>query len=419
MSVEADPDFAMGHYYWALTAVTPTDFQERLARAVELAGDVTEPERFVIMSTQANNEDNAALAREHLEQVVALLPDGKRAHTFLGNFLFGQQQWDAAEAEYRRVIEIDPSYAPVYNQLGYLLTNLERYSEAIEALQKYSELKPEDPNPHDSMGEIYLWSGDHENSVKEFSRSLELDPNFIVSIAGIGHNYVFQGEFEKARAKYDEILQYSESVADTTTAFFWKAVSYLHENKYDEALGVLGEWLKFAEARNNITQTGFINGQMAANCYETGDYDKAMSHAAKAREIAVSPEVSEANREAIKRFAANTEAMTYARQGKMDEANGAVTEYWNSAEASGNQAVIMNAHTLKGVVSYWSEDYQKAIEEFGQASSFNPYSNYYLGLSLEGAGQTEAAAEVVSGVASFNRNSQNYGFVRPAAMARK
>ena len=159
-AVELDPEFAMGYYFWAFSATTTTAFEERLARAVELAGNVTEPERLLISSAQAGNDDNAALARERLEQLVALLPEGKRARASLGNFHFGQQEWSLAEAEYRRVIEIDPSFAPVYNQLGYLLSNLGRYPEAIEALRKYSELKPEDPNPHDSMGEIYLWSGD-------------------------------------------------------------------------------------------------------------------------------------------------------------------------------------------------------------------------------------------------------------------
>jgi tetratricopeptide (TPR) repeat protein len=205
-------------------------------------------------------------------------------------------------------------------------------------------------------------------------------------------------------------------VADTTTAYFWMAVSYLYENRYDEALGVLDNWLKFADAHNNVTQTGFIHGQMAANCYEKGDYDKAMSHAAKAREIAAKSEVSEANREAIKRFAANTEAMAYARQGEMDKAEAALTEFIESAEASGNQNVIMNGHTLNGVVAYWNGDYQKAIGEFRQGSTFNPYNSYYLGLSLEKAGQTEEAKEIFGKVADFNRNSQIYGFVRPAAM---
>ncbi|NIQ76958.1 MAG: hypothetical protein GTN93_02410, partial [Anaerolineae bacterium] len=63
-----------------------------------------------------------------------------------------------------------------------------------------------------------LWMGDHTNSVKEFGRSLELDPNFVPSIAGIGHNLVFTKEFDKARLKYDEILDYAETTADTNTA---------------------------------------------------------------------------------------------------------------------------------------------------------------------------------------------------------
>ncbi|NIQ76957.1 MAG: hypothetical protein GTN93_02405, partial [Anaerolineae bacterium] len=91
-AIEADPEFAMAHYYWALTATTAPDFQERLARAVELAENVSEPERLIILSTHAGNEDNAALARQRLEEVVQLLPRSKRAHTILGTYYYGQQE---------------------------------------------------------------------------------------------------------------------------------------------------------------------------------------------------------------------------------------------------------------------------------------------------------------------------------------
>ena len=57
------------------------------------------------------------------------------------------------------VTSLDPNFAPVYNMLGYAYANIKKYPEAISALKKYAELRPEDPNPHDSMGEIFLIIG--------------------------------------------------------------------------------------------------------------------------------------------------------------------------------------------------------------------------------------------------------------------
>lgn len=415
-AVEADSGFAMGYYYWALSSATTSDFEQRLNKAVELSGNIPEPERLVIMSTKAANDDNVELARDRLEQVVTLLPEGKRAHALLGNFLYGQQEWALAEREYVKVTQIDSTFAPVYNQLGYLFSNLERYGEAIDALKKYAELRPEDPNPHDSMGEIYLWMGDYENSILEYSRSLELDPEFTISIAGIGHNFVFQGEYEKARAKYGEILDHAESVADTITSSFWVTVSYIYEGKLDKAVEVMKERLKFAEAHNNPFQMATINGQLSNILLEKGDFDKALEYAAKVREIAARPEIGEGNREAYNRLAAFNEALIYARQGKMDMANSKVAEFQKSAETSKNRIAMMNIHGLKGVAACWNKDYPMAVEELRQADPQNQYFRYYQALALEEEGETDEAETIFEEIAGFNRNALSYAFVRPKAI---
>jgi len=412
----ADPEFAMAYYYWALTATTAADFQERLDKAVELAENVTEPERLIIMSLKAGNEDNAGLARERLEQMVSLLPEGKRAHLILSTSYYVQQEWDLAEKELRAAIGIDPGFAPPYNMLGYVLSNLNRYSEAIEALQKYSQLRPEDHNPHDSMGEIYLWMGDHTNSIKEFSRSLELDPNFVASISGIGHNLVFMKEFDKARAKYDEILDYAETTADTNTAFFWKAVSFVHENRYDKAIEAFKSQLDFAKDHNNIYLQATILNQIAAVYGEKGDFRNALKVAKQLREIAGQPEIEPGVREGYLRVCTVGEAVVAARQGKPKIAKQKIDEFRESAEASRNPVEMKNLHSLMGIVAYWSKDYQAAIEELKKGNLQDQYSKYHLGLSYEKSGEKERAREIFSEVANYNRNSLLYGFVRSAAM---
>jgi tetratricopeptide (TPR) repeat protein len=411
-----DPEFAMAHYFWALTATNANDFQERLARAVELAEGVSEPERLIIMSTQAGNEDNAALARQRLEEMVQLLPQSKRAHTILGTYYYGQQEWGLAEREFRAAIEVAPDFAPAYNMLAYTLSNSERYPEAIEALRKYSELRPQDPNPHDSMGEIYLWMGDHENSIKEYSRSLELDPNFVVSRAGIGHNYVFMGEFDKAKASYDGIFEYAETVADTNTGFFWKAVSYVHEGKHDKALETLRQQHDFAEAHGNAYLQATILNQTAIVYREKGDFRRALRAVKEVREIAARPDIEAGAREGYVRGCAFTEAIVSARQGRKETADSKIEEFRASAEASGNLVVIMAVHSLKGILAYWNKDYQTAIEELKQGNLQDQYSKYHLGLSYETSGEKERAREIFSEIANYNRNSLLYGFVRSAAM---
>jgi tetratricopeptide (TPR) repeat protein len=320
--------------------------------------------------------------------------------------------------EYNRVIALDPEFAPVYNNFAYFLSALERYPEAIKALQKYVELKPLEPNPHDSMGEIYLWMGDYENSIKEYSNALKLNPNFVSSLAGIGHNYVFKGEFEKARTKYGEMRVYALSVGDTNTAYFWEATSYLYEQKHDAAIAVLNEQVKFAGARKDIYMEPAIHDEIASIYIEKGEFDKALSEVAIERQLVMNPKFDSTTRQGYLRGFLMFEAGILARQGLRDQANTKLNEYLKAIEGINDPAMMRYYHASVGIASYFNKDYQTAVNELKQGDPFNQYNKYYLGLSYEKLGQIDLAKKVFAEIAKYNRNSMIYAFVRPAAMTK-
>jgi tetratricopeptide (TPR) repeat protein len=418
-AIKLDPDFAMAHFLWAQTATNTFDYLQRLNKAIALTDKISEPEKLLIFSAKAQAENNTALALEHLEKLVTLLPKSKRAHSSLGNFYYGLQEWDKAEKELRIAIEIDPDFAPPYNELGYALSNQGKYDDAITSLRKYSELRPDDPNPHDSMGEIYLWMGNHESSIKEFSKSLELDPNFTISTAGIGHNFVFQGEFENARSKYEEILEHAEDVSDTNTVYFWKAVSYLHEGKHNDAIGVLKEQLDFAKAHDSKYLMAAINTRIAGICIDMEDFDNAILHSKQVREIANQPDFDKGIRDDYHRACAYNEAIAFARLGKKDMVDPKVKEFTLLAESTGNPVTMTYIHSLNGLLAYWNDDYETAIAELNQSETGDNYSKYYLGLAYEKTNQNELAKKTFDGIAKYNRNGLYYALVQGKAKGKQ
>lgn len=414
-AIELDPEFAVAYYYWAITSVTQDDFQARLSRAVELIDKASEPERLLILSQKALNDDSAGLALEYLQQLVKICPEGKRAHFMLGLFYYGQQQWSLAIDEMNAVTSLDPGFAPVYNLLGYAYVNIKKYPEAISALKKYSELRPEDPNPHDSMGEIFLIIGDYDSSIKHYTMSLKLESDYVPSNAGLGHNYIFMGQYEKARNAYDEIFINARNTADTNTAYFWKSISYIHQEQYIKALEVQKEHLEHTKILTDIYTQALIHGRMAAIYREIGNFEMALQECANEREIAERPDMQPGLKEGYDRDYLFTETIVYSRMGKKEQALAKLAMYKKSAHASKNNVTMKNFRGLEGVVAYWNKDFNNAIKHLRDTNPLNQYFKYYLGLCYLKIGEENEADEIFNEIVAFNRNSLPYSIVRPVA----
>ena len=118
----------------------------------------------------------------------------------LGNYHFGQQDYAAAIAEYKKATAINPAFSQPYNQLGYAYRFLGKYAEAEQAFKKYIELIPDDPNPYDSYAELLMKIGRFDESIKSYEKALSFDPNFVASYIGIGNDHVFLGK-RRGRAR--------------------------------------------------------------------------------------------------------------------------------------------------------------------------------------------------------------------------
>jgi tetratricopeptide (TPR) repeat protein len=417
-AVKDDPNFAMAYYQWAQVSTNTEDFLKRLDKAVELVDKVPEVEKLVILSAKAQSDGDNSKTLDYLNQALKIYPNGKRLRFMLANYYYGMQDFTNAEKEYRQVIAIDPKFAPPYNILAYLLSGLNRYDESIVLLQKYAELRPKDPNPHDSMGEIYLYQGKHDLSIKEYGNSLGLDSTFVISLAGLGHNHVFMGDYIGGRAMYDQIKARADTTADTNTSMFWTATSYCHEGKFDLAIKTLEQQIAFDQAHKDIYMEGTIWGQLGEIYRESGDPRKAIETVARERQIAAIPNINSGARQVYLLNATNTEAISYAKLGIVDSANIKLGEAAAIVKSTPSAVAVGTYNALEGIIAFYTKDYTKALEKLAMANSTDPVAKYYRAMSLEAAGKSQDAAEAFANLAAYNHNSLSYGIVRPWAMAK-
>jgi tetratricopeptide (TPR) repeat protein len=67
------------------------------------------------------------------------------------------------------------------------------------AIDRYEELAPDEPNPHDSRGEIFEKAADFESARESYRRALAIEPAFLPSLEHLTRSYLKQGESESAR----------------------------------------------------------------------------------------------------------------------------------------------------------------------------------------------------------------------------
>jgi tetratricopeptide (TPR) repeat protein len=120
-----------------------------------------------------------------VQQFVSANPNNSQGHAVLGTLQFNLKNNTAAEAEFRRAIEIDPKSVQGYMRMGGLYIEEKQTDSAIGQYQKAVELQPKSAPLVTMVGNLYLQKGDLGTARKYYTQALEIDPNFAVANANM------------------------------------------------------------------------------------------------------------------------------------------------------------------------------------------------------------------------------------------
>jgi adenylate cyclase len=126
-----------------------------------------------------DQEDNLAKAKAMAERALQLDPTLAEAHTTMGSVHFSEYDLRRAEEEYRKAIELKPSYATAHQwyALHVLIPEL-RWDEALKELEKAIELDPFSGVIIQNLG-LYYWARrDWQRATEKFRVAVELGYEF-------------------------------------------------------------------------------------------------------------------------------------------------------------------------------------------------------------------------------------------------
>ena len=129
---------------------------------------------------------------------------------FRGIVLERTKQWELAEADFLKALELEPEQPYVMNYLAYSWIEFgQNYDEALDMLKRAVELRPEDGYIVDSLGWVYYRLGDYENAVVQLERAVELTPLDPTINDHLGDAYWRVGRYAEARFQWRRALSFN------------------------------------------------------------------------------------------------------------------------------------------------------------------------------------------------------------------
>jgi TolB-like protein/DNA-binding winged helix-turn-helix (wHTH) protein/Tfp pilus assembly protein PilF len=114
-------------------------------------------------------------------KAMELDPGLGEARAVLASALAYEWDWDGAEREYRRAIEIDPNAPVGHMSYGTYLHALGRFEESLAERRRALELDPLDVTPNRGVARSLDATGQAEAALAQWNRTLELDPDHLRS----------------------------------------------------------------------------------------------------------------------------------------------------------------------------------------------------------------------------------------------
>ena len=211
VNVKARDAYLRGRFLWnkrTLESLTKSIayYQEAIkadpayAEAYAALGDA-----YVLLSSYGGSGPSRPLekAQEAAEHALQLRGGLAEAHTVLGAVKTDRDwDWPGAEAEYRRALELNPSYPTARHWYSLHLSRLGRTQEAEVEIQRARALDPLSTIISSDAAETSYWARKPREAMARVDAVLALDPYFAEAHRVKGKVYEQQGRYEQALAEF-------------------------------------------------------------------------------------------------------------------------------------------------------------------------------------------------------------------------
>ena len=215
-NVEAYQAYSRGRYFWAMSsrndlAKSIEYFQQAIKIDPNYALAYSGLADAQIFISSKNTGKSIALENQKLAKINALkaleIDDSlAEPHTTLAAIIFEESgDWGTAEKEFLKAIELNPNYSVGHNWYSLHLLAMGDFEKAEIELKKALEIDPVSPSMTSALGQIYYYQKKYDLAIAQYEKSLELDREFARTKVYLGLALLEVGQDERALSLFSEI----------------------------------------------------------------------------------------------------------------------------------------------------------------------------------------------------------------------
>lgn len=150
--------------------------------------------------------------------------------------LYYDWDWEAAEREFLRSLELDPGYPVAHQWYANFLVARGRFDEAEREMRAASELDPLSSIAFTAVGWVHFYARAYERAVRQLEDAAERDPDFELAYLWNGQVHEALGRLARAETLIARAVELSNGSALTRAAL---ARTYALQGRVDESRAIL------------------------------------------------------------------------------------------------------------------------------------------------------------------------------------
>ncbi len=354
---EAKYHYNLGLVFWKKNL--PEEAIKSFQRALDAGSN--EPEVFRNIADAFSTLGQTSLAISALQKGLLIRPHDTDSLFMLAELYYKKGELIEAEKGFRKIVQSTPGDSfteTAYINLGIVLDEMERYSEAIPAFESAISLNPKNQSAYYNLGLSYLHAGSPTKAIESFRKSSSLDPNHYPSRLAIGDYFLENKYYAEAIQEYEQVIG---EKPDLHEARLKLAEAYSKTKSYPSAEKSLLYVLENAKEGSLIKMAHRKLAVVYSESGNTGSGRKAKEEAFRATHMDPSDMESKL-----------VLAKILIDSGSLMDREKAIDELTVVVRSDVTPSVSAKAHNYMGVCYFKNGEFKKAMQSFQMAIDLDP-----------------------------------------------